>query len=170
MTIRAAREEDFEAIAAITNHYIETTSIHFAYEPVPASELRDTWRKNGERYPWLVATRDDGVVIGYAKATQWRDRAAYRWTCELGIYVAPDARGKKLGTALYKALLDACQRNGFRTVIAGIALPNPRSLALHERLGFETAGVVRDAGYKRGAWHDVAFFQKRFKSGGPPET
>src|SRR5687767_13647572 len=97
--IRAAHDGDFDAIAAITNHYITTTSIHFAYEPVAANELREMWRAHHARHPWLV-TEQDGAVIGYAKSGPWRERAAYAWTCEIGLYVAADARGRGLGTAL----------------------------------------------------------------------
>jgi phosphinothricin acetyltransferase len=157
--IREPQGDDFDAIAAITNHYIETTAIHFSYEPVTADELRALWRPGA--FPWLVA--DDGAnVIGYAKAGTWRDRAAYQWTPEVGLYLAPDARGHGTGTALYTALLAACAARGFRSVIASITLPNPASVALHARLGFVPTGVIRDAGYKLGAWHDVGFFQKLF--------
>lgn len=156
MIIRAPRDDDFDALAAITNHYIATTAIHFGYEPVIAAELRE---QASGRFPWLVA--DGAVVIGYAKAGTWRARDAYQWTCELGLYVAPDARGRGIGTQLYTALLDACAARGFRSAIAGITLPNPASIALHERLGFVSVGVVAEAGFKLGAWHDVAFFQKR---------
>jgi phosphinothricin acetyltransferase len=155
--IREAREDDFDAIAAITNHYIETTAIHFSYEPVTAGDLRALWRPG--TFPWLVAD-DAAGIIGYAKAGTWRDRAAYKWTPEVGLYLAPDARGRGTGTALYTALLAACAARGFRSVIAGITLPNPASVALHARLGFVPTGVIRDAGYKLGAWHDVGFWQK----------
>jgi L-amino acid N-acyltransferase YncA len=157
--IREPRDDDFAALAAITNHYIATTAIHFGYEPVTEAELRE--HASG-RFPWLVA--DDDGAIGYAKAGTWRARAAYQWTCELGLYVAPDARGRGIGTQLYSALLDACAARGFRSAIAGITLPNPASVALHERLGFVPVGVVAEAGFKLGAWHDVAFFQKRMNS------
>jgi phosphinothricin acetyltransferase len=167
--IRAAHADDFDAIAAITNHYIETTAIHFAYEPVLADDLRASWHEH-PRHPYLVD--DDGErLLGYAKAAPWRHRAAYNWTAELGVYVAHDARGHRLGTNLYTALLDEVAARGFRSAIAGITLPNDASLALHARLGFEPVGTVRDAGYKMGAWHDVAFFQKRLATGheAPPE-
>ncbi|HEX4453242.1 MAG TPA: GNAT family N-acetyltransferase [Kofleriaceae bacterium] len=161
MIIREPRDDDFAALAAITNHYIATTAIHFAYEPMTEAELREQARG---RFPWLVADDDVGGVIGYAKAGTWRARAAYQWTCELGLYVAPDARGRGIGTQLYSALLDACAARGFRSAIAGITLPNPASVALHERLGFASVGVVAEAGFKLGTWHDVAFFQKRLGS------
>jgi L-amino acid N-acyltransferase YncA len=156
VTIREPIDTDFAAIAAITNHYIATSAIHFGYEPVAEAELL---AQAHDRFPWLVAD-DAGRVLGYAKAGTWRARDAYQWTCELGLYVAPDARGRGIGTALYAALLDACALRGFRSAIAGITLPNPASIALHERFGFAPVGVFAQAGYKLGAWHDVAFFQK----------
>ena len=161
MVIRAATADDFTAIAAITNHYITTTAIHFAYEPIEAAAHAATWRADRERYPWLVV-EDAGAVAGYAKAGVWRARDAYRWTTEVGLYIADAARGRGLGHGLYAALLAECAKRGFRSAIAGIALPNDASLALHARLGFEPVGTVREAGYKHDTWHDVAFFQKRF--------
>jgi phosphinothricin acetyltransferase len=159
MTIRPVRDDDFTAIAAITNHYIATTAIHFAYEPVAAGELAETWRAH-PRHPYLVI-EDGGEVIGYAKAGTWRERSAYQWTTEVGLYIADAQRGHGMGTKLYEALLDACARAGFRSAIAGITLPNDASVALHARLGFASVGIVREAGYKLGRWHDVAFYQKR---------
>lgn len=171
--IRLARDEDFPAITAITNHYIATTTIHFAYEPLAPDYLHGLWRQS-TRHPWFVACKPaertsaseraeahDGVV-GYAKAGTWRDRAAYDWTAEVGLYVAHDARGRGIGRALYAALLAELAQRGFRSAIAGITLPNDASLALHRAFGFDSVGIVRDAGYKLGQWCDVEFFQKRF--------
>jgi phosphinothricin acetyltransferase len=160
--IRAAHADDFDAIAAITNHYITTTAIHFAYEPVTADGLRHSWHAH-PHHPFLVDDPGDGV-IAYAKAGPWRERAAYHWTAEVGIYVAHDACNRRIGTALYAALLDELAAAGFRSAVAGITMPNPASVALHERLGFERVGTFRDAGFKHGSWHDVAFFQKRFST------
>jgi phosphinothricin acetyltransferase len=161
VTIRAAAADDFAAIAAITNHYITTSSIHFAYEPVAEAELRAMWERSRDRHPWFV-TEDDGGVLGYAKSGVWRERAAYNWTCEVGLYIADHARGRGLGGALYDALLAECQRRGFRSAVAGITLPNAPSVALHEKLGFQRVGTFDDAGWKNGAWHAVEFWQKRF--------
>jgi len=121
MSIRPARDDDFPAIAAITNHYIATTAIHFAYEPVTVDEVAAHWRDG--HFPWFVV--DEGRVIGYAKAGTWRDRAAYRWTTEVGLYLDPDVRGRGLGRALYDHLLPELTRRGFRAAIAGMTLPNP---------------------------------------------
>ena len=159
MSIRPVREDDFPAIAAITNPYIATTAIHFGYDPVTADELAAQWR--GSDHPWLVLVDDGDTVIGYAKSGTWRARAAYRWTAETGIYLAANAHGRGLGTALYAALLTELATRGFHSVVTGITLPNEASVKLHEKLGFVDVGVVREAGYKLGAWHDVSFWQKR---------
>ena len=156
--IRLVRDDDFPAIAAITNHYITTTTIHFAYEPLAVDQYRAMQKP---KYPWFVFD-DAGRVLGYTKAGTWRDRAAYDWTAEIGLYVEHSARGRGIGRLLYAALLDELARRGFRSAIAGITLPNDPSIALHHKFGFESVGVVRDAGYKHGAWCDVEFFQKRF--------
>jgi phosphinothricin acetyltransferase len=164
--IRAAHADDFDAIAAITNHYITSSAVHFAYEPVTAHDLRAAWHEH-PRHPFLVD--DDGDrIVAYAKAGPWRERAAYAWTAEVGIYVAHDAHHRRIGTALYTALLDEVAARGFRSAVAGITLPNAPSLALHARLGFEPVGTFRDAGYKHGTWHDVAFFQKRLCTDATP--
>ena len=158
MSIRPAEEGDFATIAAITNRYIEKTAIHFGYEPVTGEELAVQWRT--KTHPWLV-TLDDDEVVGYAKAAVWRERAAYRWTAETGIYLADGAHGQGRGTQLYTALLDELARRGFRSVVTGITLPNESSVRLHRHLGFVDVGIVREAGFKFGAWHDVSFWQKR---------
>ena len=161
--IRAATADDFDIIAAITAHYVEHTAIHFAYQAPTAAELRGQWA--GGRHPWLVF--DDGVVRGYAKAGAWREREAYRWTTELGLYLAPDQRQRGLGTALLDALLDALIARGFHTAIAGIAPPNPASVALFERAGFTFIGTFREVGWKHAAWRDVGFWQRALR---PPGT
>lgn len=162
-TIRPARADDFAAIAAITNHYITTSAIHFGYEPVADTELRAMWERTRDRHPWLV-TDDAGEVLGYAKSGVWRERAAYAWTCEVGLYIKDSARGRGLGRALYDALLAECQARGFRSAVAGITLPNAASVALHERCGFHRVGTFVDAGYKQRAWHAVEFWQKQLST------
>jgi L-amino acid N-acyltransferase YncA len=161
--IRAACEADFPAITSITNHYVATSAIHFAYEPISVAELLAAWKKS-DRYPWFVAEEPDGVV-GYAKAGVWRERSAYAWTTELGLYVAPGAHRRGIGRALYAALLAELERRGFRSAIAGIALPNDPSRTLHEAFGFVSVGIVHDAGWKLDRWHAVEFFQKRLATG-----
>jgi len=163
MMIRPVAEDDFIAIASITNHYITTTAIHFAYEPITADYLLEQW-KSSDRYPWFVVGDRQGAV-GYAKSGVWRERTAYSWTCEVGLYLAPHACGRGLGTGLYDALLDELPRRGFRSAIAGITLPNEASVKLHQKCGFERVGTFYDAGWKMDAWHAVEFWQRRFATG-----
>lgn len=154
--LRLATADDFVAIAAITNHYIRTSAIHFAYDEVAPDTLRATWRQQAV-YPWLVAAAGDELV-GYAKAGVFRERAAYRWTTETGVYLHPDRRGLGHGTPLYARLLAVLRAQGFHAAIGGIALPNEPSVRLHRRLGFVQVGVIPRAGRKFDRWHDVAFW------------
>lgn len=170
MLIRPARADDFTAITAITNHYITETSIHFAYEALTVEALRGMWERQSDRHPWLVA--EDGPpgsanqpVLGYAKSGVWRDRAAYAWTAEVGLYIDPAARGRGLGTALYEQLLNQLRMHNFRSAVAGITLPNAQSIGLHKKFGFEHVGTFADVGWKQGEWHDVDWWQKRFAIG-----
>jgi L-amino acid N-acyltransferase YncA len=163
VNIRPAGDADFDAITAITNHTIATSAIHFGYAALSADYMPGLWSAS-DRFPWLVAERD-GAVIGYAKAGTWRERDAYKLTCETTVYLADGERGRGLGHTLYAALLDECTRRGFHSAVAGITLPNPASVALHVKLGFVSVGVVRDAGWKFDAWHSVEFFQKLLTAG-----
>jgi phosphinothricin acetyltransferase len=156
--IRLATATDFDAIAAITNHYIRTTAIHFGYEEVSADELRTTWRSTIDVYPWLVTTDRDGAPLGYAKSSVWRGRAAYRYITETGIYLEPRSLHRGLGAPLYSRLLAVLRAQGFHAALGGIALPNPASVRLHERLGFVHTGTVPRAGRKFDRWHDVGFW------------
>jgi L-amino acid N-acyltransferase YncA len=110
-------------------------------------------------HPWLVA-EGDGRVLGYASASPFRVRAAYRWAVEVGIYLAPDATGRGLGRALYAALLDRLAADGFAQAFASVSLPNPASAALHRALGFRPLGLLERAGYKAGRWVDVELWQR----------
>ena len=157
-TIRLATTGDFGAIAEITNHYIRTTAIHFGCEDVAADDLRALWSDHADTWPWLVVETGQAIA-GYAKAGSFRTRAAYRWTTETGIYLAPAHCGQGLGLPLYRRLCDVLRAQGFHSAIGGIALPNPASVRLHERLGFVHRGTMPRAGRKFGAWHDVGFWQ-----------
>lgn len=159
MLIRTATEADFDAIAEITNHYIRTTPIHFGYQPVTGTELRESWQKNRDVYPFLTLVGADGTIVGYAKAGRWRERAAYDRTAEVGIYLHPTHHGRGWGKRLYMELVAACRGVGMHTLVGGIALPNPASVRLHEACGFTLAGTFREVGWKFEAWHDVAFYQ-----------
>jgi phosphinothricin acetyltransferase len=169
MEIRAARDDDFDAITSITNYYIETSTIHFAHEPVTQAAFHALWRSTRDRFPWLVAD-DAGAVIGYAKAGTWRERTAYDWTAETAVYIRHGASRRGAGRELCSELLSQLALRGFRSAIAGIALPNEASVALHVALGFEAVGTFREVGWKHGGWRDVGFWQKMLATGpeGPP--
>ena len=170
--IRLAGDGDFDAIAAITNHYIRTTAIHFGYEDVTAAELRTQWRdKTDDLYPWLVTTDHDGDVIGYAKAGPLaRARAAYQWSTGPASTPTRAGAGIGLGAPLYRRLLDVLRAQGFCAAIGGIALPNAASVGLHERLGFVHTGTVPQAGRKFDRWHDLGFWHLRLQPGSPAPT
>jgi len=159
MILRDVTLADFSAIAALTNHYIATTVIHFGIAPVSAAELAAGWREHPE-HPYLVAVDERGALLGYAKTAPWRTREAYKLTAEAGIYVQLGAERRGIGKQLYARLFDELRARGFHSVLGCITLPNDASLALHRGFGFVDAGTVREAGFKFGAWHDVAFVQK----------
>ena len=160
MRVRPAREDDAAAIAAVYAPVVEAGVSSFEAVAPDAAEVR---RRMAARplLPWLVA-EEDGVV-GYAYASRHRDRAAYRWAADCSIYLASDARGRGVGTALYDALIPLLRDLGYVTVHAGITLPNAASVALHERSGFAPVGVYRAVGFKHGAWHDVGWWQLRLR-------
>ena len=121
-------------------------------------------------HPWLVV-EEDRKILGYASTSQMRNRAAYRWSVETGIYLSPDAQGRGLGARLLAAHIDQLERQGFVTAIAGIALPNEASVALHEKLGFTLSGIERGVGFKLGQWFDVGRWQRGLapRTGNPSE-
>jgi phosphinothricin acetyltransferase len=101
----------------------------------------------------------DGAVAGYAYAGPHRSRAAYQWSTEVSVYVHPTFRRRGVARALYGKLFDVLSQLGYVSVYAGITLPNPASVGIHEAVGFEPVGVYRRAGFKHGAWHDVGWWQ-----------
>jgi phosphinothricin acetyltransferase len=109
--------------------------------------------------PWLVA-EEDGTVVGYAYATKWRTRPAYRQSVEVTVYVASDRRRRGIGSVLYDSLLDELRDHGIHAAIGGIALPNPASVALQEKFGFEKVAHFAEVGFKFGKWIDVGYWQR----------
>lgn len=156
--IRLATVADAEAVAAIYAPYVRETSISFEVEPPDASEVARRIERVLAFRPWLVC-EDGGAIAGYAYATEFRARPAYRWSAELAVYVDRTRHGGGIGTALYEAMLRCLRAQGYRTVIGGVTLPNPASVALHERLGFSKVGVFRGVGFKNGARCDVGMWQ-----------
>lgn len=155
--IRLAVEADASAIAAIYQPYV--TGTHFSFEETAPGADEIAARMSNPLYPWLVA-EEDGRLVGYASTSPMRNRAAYRWSVETGIYLTPSAQRRGIARRLLEAHLDLLEQQGFVTVIAGIALPNDASVALHEKLGFNLSGIERGVGFKLGEWVDVARWQK----------
>jgi L-amino acid N-acyltransferase YncA len=156
--IRAATPDDASAIAAIYNHYIATTTISFEERAVTPDEMAQRIRDVTTTLPWLVL-EEDGRITGYAYATRWRVRSAYRFSAETSVYVEQGQGGKGIGTALYTALLEELRRREIHMAIGGIAQPNPASVALHERLGFVKVAHFKEVGRKFDRWIDVGYWE-----------
>ncbi len=156
--IRAATPDDAAAIAAIYNHYIATTTISFEEQAVTAAEMAQRIRDVSTTLPWLVR-EDGGRIAGYAYATKWRVRSAYRFSAETSVYVEHGRGGQGIGSALYTALLAELRARGVHMAIGGIAQPNPASVALHERLGFVKVAHFSEVGRKFDRWIDVGYWE-----------
>ena len=166
IAIRAAAPEDAAAIAAIYAPHVLTGTVSFEVDPPDARAMRARMAASDGLYPWLVAVTGDsgggeteGGVIGYAYATKFRDRPAYRYVVETTIYLADVAQRQGVGRLLYEALIDTLRAQGFVHAIGAIALPNDASIGLHEAVGFRRAGVYREVGFKHGQWIDVGIWQ-----------
>lgn len=151
-------EADAEQIAAIYAPYVRDTAISFEIDPPSAGEMRARIGKTVEAHPWLVCA-DGTHVVGYAYASKHRERAAYRWSVDVSVYVDGAAHGRGIGRALYTALLPLVVAQGYRTAYAGITLPNAASVGLHEAMGFRRLAVYRGVGFKLGVWHDVGWWE-----------
>lgn len=158
LTIRTAKVADAAAIQAIYAPIVEDTAISFEEVPPSIAEMRERIATTMRDYPYLIAERN-GEVIGYAYASQHRSRAAYRWSVDVTVYIADQAHRKGIGRALYSRLIAELTERGFHAAFAGIALPNPGSVAL-ESMGFTPLGIYREVGQKFGQWHDVGWWQR----------
>lgn len=157
--IRPVTPQDTRALCAIYNHYIANTVVSFEEEAVTEAELAARVAKvQHAALPWLVAEHE-GIVLGYAYASKWKERSAYRYCAEVSVYLAPGATGKGWGTRLYDALFAALRETPIRMVFGGIALPNPASVALHEKYGMTQVAHYREVGFKFGQWIDVGSWQ-----------
>ena len=169
--IREVREEDAEAVAAIYGHHVRHGTASYDVEPASTEEtLAKIRRIAGAGWPFIVA-EEDGELAGYAYATQFRDRAAYAWTCENSIYVHPDRQGRGVGKVLLDELCARAERSGFRQMIAVIGGAEPASIALHSKCGFREVGRLHAAGWKHGRWLDNVYMQKALGPGSsePPK-
>ncbi|MFM0779137.1 N-acetyltransferase family protein [Streptococcus suis] len=157
--IRSARLEDAADLVAIYAPYVEKTAITFETQVPTVSEFASRIEKTLGKFPYLVAV-EEGKILGYAYASTYYARAAYDWTVELSVYIKQEARGKGIGTLLYNALERELTARGFKNFLACIALPNPSSIALHEKRDYEQVAHFKKVGYKFDTWHDIVWFQK----------
>jgi len=158
--IRDAGAHDAEACAAIYAPYVTATAITFEITPPSLDEMAGRIARAQATHAWLVLEDDPGRVFGYAYAGPMKERAAYRWSCEVSVYVEQGRRRTGGGRALYEALFDRLVERGYRTAVAGMTLPNDASVGLHQALGFEPIGTYRKIGWKLNSWHDVAWVQR----------
>ena len=157
--IRNVQVEDAANLVAIYAPYVEKTAITFETQVPTVEDFENRIKKTMKKFPYLVAI-EEGQIVGYAYASTYYARAAYDWTVELSVYVQKEARGKGVGTLLYTALEEELTARGFKNFLACIALPNPASIALHEKRGYEQVAHFKKVGYKFGTWHDIVWLQK----------
>lgn len=163
LIIRPVEEVDLEAIIDIYNYYIASTAVSFEEAPVTAGEMqRRIAGVREQQLPWLCA-EVEGRLAGYAYASRWRERSAYRFTAESTIYLDKACTGQGIGKALYGALVEVLRAAGMHAVMAVITLPNPASVALHEALGYQKVGHLAEVGYKFKRWIDVGYWQLVFR-------
>jgi L-amino acid N-acyltransferase YncA len=159
MHVRHATIVDADAVTAIFNHAIEHTDASLWYDPRPIEELRSEIDEASDAYPWLVAEDAQGTVVGWAMVKPWNKRDGYRDTVETTIYLAEGARGRGVGRMLYDELFRLIREQGYRHVIAGVSLPNPASVRLHESMGMTRVALFPGIGRKFDRVVDVGYWQ-----------
>ncbi|MDR2480644.1 MAG: GNAT family N-acetyltransferase [Treponema sp.] len=156
--IRQVTPNDAGPVTGIYNYYVQNTVITFEEEPVETAEMERRIRTVGAAYPWFVL-EEPGAVLGYAYANKFKERSAYRYSAEISIYLQNGLEGSGLGTRLMQRLLDEMKMSGVHALIGGITLPNERSVALHEKFGFEKTAHFREVGFKMNRWLDVGYWE-----------
>ena len=159
MSIRLATKADLLQILAIYAPYVENTTFSFEYEPPTPAEFENRFSHITAQFPWLV-WEENGEILGYAYASAPFSRAAYRWCAEPSIYLAPHARRKGIGKALYAALEELLRLQGYRTAYAIITSGNPDSIAFHKAMGYSYLAEFPDCGFKHGAWCGITWMEK----------
>ena len=157
--IRMAGVDEAAAIAAIYRPYVTDAVTSFEIEPPSAAEMGRRIEAVVALAPWLVALDQTGDSIGYAYASRHAERAAYQWSVDVTVYVREGHHRRGVGRALYGALFPLLRLQGFYVAHAGVTLPNPGSVGLHESFGFLPVGVYPAVGWKLGAWRDVGWWQ-----------
>ena len=160
--IRSVNADDAGALCALYNHYIEHSIVTFEEEPVSVNAFQERIKSITASYPWLIY-ESDGEIAGYVYASPWKTRHAYRYAAESTVYIVPGQYGKGIGTALYERLISDLKAQSVHAVMAGIALPNDASIALHEKVGFEKVAHFKEVGWKFERWVDVAYWELMLK-------
>ena len=156
--IRNVSIEDAAQICDIYNHYVLNTIITFEEESVPVSDMENRIVLTTKKLPWIVFEKNKRI-LGYAYASEWKSRCAYKHSLETTVYLRDGASGNGIGSALYSELLDRLKAQHFHAAIGGISLPNDASIALHEKFGFEKIGQFKEVGFKFDKWIDVGYWQ-----------
>ena len=165
--VRSATQADAAACQAVYAPYVEGTAISFEEHPPSVDEMRERIVASLATHAWVVLEEQAHGVVGYAYGGPHKPRAAYRWACEVSVYVEPGRRRTGAGRMLYEALFERLVERGYLVALAGMTLPNPASAGLHRSLGFEDVGTWRRIGWKHGAWHDTHWMQRPL--GEPPD-
>ena len=158
VNIRKASFSDAIAIASIYNYYVENTIVTFEENLVSIGEMERRIKQISLNYPFLVIEKGN-VALGYAYATPWKDRSAYRFSAEVSVYLHPNEIGKGYGQLIFKELLNQLKETKAHALVGGIALPNDASIALHEKFGFKKIAQFEQVGFKFGQWIDVAYWE-----------
>ncbi len=156
--IRKVKLEDAQKIAEIYNYYILNSCVTFEEYPVSAEEMCGRIEAVYLKFPWLVFEKNN-EILGYAYASVWKPRSAYKYTAESTVYLKNEAIKSGIGSLLYKELLIQLTELGFHAIIGGISLPNEASVALHEKFGFEKIAQFKEVGYKFKKWIDVGYWE-----------
>ena len=159
-SVRDLKGSDLAAVTRIYNHYISTSTATFEEVRLDGAAMSERVGKVlAAGLPWLVACRSNSEVVGYAYARPFHERAAYRHSVEVAVYVSPSEVGRGIGSLIYDELIRRLKAMGVHAVLAGVAPPNDASIALHNRFGFEKVGHYREVGFKFDRWIDVVYFQ-----------
>ncbi len=160
--IRLATEDDSGFILKIYAPYINNTAITFECIVPTITKFRERMANIQSTYPWLVCEINNNIV-GYAYASRFREKEAYKWSVEFSVYITPEYHRRNIGKALYFALYELLKLQGFYNAYAGVTLPNIKSEGLHESFGFKAIGVYHNVGYKLGSWHDVKLYELKIQ-------
>ena len=158
MEIRKIELDDADQIAELYNYYILKTHHTFETEPLRGIDMHSRMEKIPEQFPFLVA-EEGGTILGYAYATQFKLREAYKYAAEVSVYVKNDSKQKGVGSRLYEDLFEKFEDTNIHAIIAGISLPNEPSIKFHEKLGFKKVAHFKEVGYKLGRWVDVGYWE-----------